>query len=159
MPDRPRRQSELAGEGARATQLWLHQMPGFAVFFEAHFLGFAMRVEPQHRRRHAGIRRGRVVELADTRDLKSLAERCAGSTPALGILALITNEAAIVRQPPHSTKLCHLRRPGGPAHSSAIVPTVLAPLHVRLIRLFQGPMAWRGVDAGQAHFRDGPFGR
>src|SRR5213080_2215116 len=38
----------------RSGDSWFHQVPGFAIFFEAHLFGFAMRLEAQHRRWHAG---------------------------------------------------------------------------------------------------------
>jgi len=36
-----------------AAKFCSHQMPGFAIFFEAHELGFTMRIKTQHRRGHA----------------------------------------------------------------------------------------------------------
>jgi hypothetical protein len=36
-------------------QLGLHQFPGFAVFFQAHLFGFAVGIEAEHGRGHAGL--------------------------------------------------------------------------------------------------------
>ena len=50
-------------------------MPGFAIFFEAHLFGFAMRVEAQHRRGHAGAN-GQDIPDVESRNVSDEKIQC-----------------------------------------------------------------------------------